>query len=115
MPEPVLMKLGIVHIGNMASEPISTTYFINPSHQSVCLWVYPLIVARERLGIYVSEATNTQATIEDLLELFVFYEVRVLSKKLGENFFPDFLIIFYHTYISYSFTWCSVFKVHVDI
>jgi hypothetical protein len=25
----------------MAPEPISTAYFINPSHQSVCLYVYP--------------------------------------------------------------------------
>jgi hypothetical protein len=34
----------------MAPEPISTVYFINPSQQSVCLYVYPLIVARQRLG-----------------------------------------------------------------
>jgi hypothetical protein len=25
-------------------------YFINPFHQSVCLYVYPHIVARQRLG-----------------------------------------------------------------
>jgi hypothetical protein len=34
----------------MAPEPISTAYFINPSHQSVCLYVYPPIVARQQLG-----------------------------------------------------------------
>jgi hypothetical protein len=32
------MKLGM---DIMAPEPISTAYFINPSHQSVCLYVYP--------------------------------------------------------------------------
>jgi hypothetical protein len=32
MPEPIVMKLGIYI---MAPEPISTTDFINPSHQTV--------------------------------------------------------------------------------
>jgi hypothetical protein len=41
------MKLG-TYI--MASEPISMTYFINPSHQSMCLYVYSPIVARQWLG-----------------------------------------------------------------
>jgi hypothetical protein len=41
MPEPVFMKLGMCI---MAPEPISTSYFINPSHQSVCLYVYPLLL-----------------------------------------------------------------------
>jgi hypothetical protein len=36
--EPVLTKLGMYI---MAPEPISTAYFINPSHQSVCLYLYP--------------------------------------------------------------------------
>jgi hypothetical protein len=30
----------------MASEPISTAYFIKPSHESVGLYVSPTIVAR---------------------------------------------------------------------
>jgi hypothetical protein len=34
IPEPVFMKL-------VAPEPISSAYFINPSRQSVCLYVYP--------------------------------------------------------------------------
>jgi hypothetical protein len=34
----------------MEPEPISTAYFINPSHQPVCLYVYPPIVARQGLG-----------------------------------------------------------------
>jgi hypothetical protein len=40
MPEQIFMKL-CMHIMIMATEPISTAYFINPSHQSVCLYVNP--------------------------------------------------------------------------
>jgi hypothetical protein len=68
MPEPVFKKLGIYI---MASEPISMAYF----HQCVCLYVCPLIVARqrltkisslvakERLGKNINAATTTQATM----------------------------------------------------
>jgi hypothetical protein len=41
MPEPIFMKLGMYIV---APEPITTAYSINPSHQSVCLYVYPLPV-----------------------------------------------------------------------
>jgi hypothetical protein len=58
----------------MVPEPISTAYFINPSHQSVCLYVYyplsllgkasvkyiPPFIARQRLGKHVPTATNTR-------------------------------------------------------
>jgi hypothetical protein len=37
--EPVFMKL-VMYI--VTPESISVAYFINPSHQSVCLYVYPL-------------------------------------------------------------------------
>jgi hypothetical protein len=47
MPEPIIMKLG-TYI--MAPEPISTAYLKNPSNQSVCLYVYPPIVPRQRLS-----------------------------------------------------------------
>jgi hypothetical protein len=64
----------------MALEPISTAYFINPSRQSVCLYVYSptvarrrlgknfQIVARQRLGKNVDEATNSYTTTKDLLD-----------------------------------------------
>jgi hypothetical protein len=47
MPEPIFIKFGMCI---MAPEPISMAYFINPSHQSVCLYLYPSIVARQQLG-----------------------------------------------------------------
>jgi hypothetical protein len=55
MPQTILMKFGTCII---APEPISTAYFINPSHQSVCLYVYHHIVARQRLGKHVLAPTQ---------------------------------------------------------
>jgi hypothetical protein len=42
----------------MAPDQISTAYFMNPSHQSVCL--YSPIIAGQRLGKHVPAATNTR-------------------------------------------------------
>jgi hypothetical protein len=50
----------------MASEPISTAYFINPSHQSVT--VYYSIVPRQCLGKNATAGMNTQAKIDRLLD-----------------------------------------------
>jgi hypothetical protein len=66
MPEPLFMKLGMRII---VPEPISTAYFINPSHQPVCLDVYPPIVARQWLGKNVTTAMNTHTTIGELLDM----------------------------------------------
>jgi hypothetical protein len=52
----------------MTNDEISTAYFINPFHQSVCLYVYPPIVARKRLRKIVTTATNTHSTIEESLD-----------------------------------------------
>jgi hypothetical protein len=67
LPEPIFIKLGMYI---MSSEPISTVYFMNPFQQSVCLYVYSHIVARQRLGKIITAAMNTHATIEELLNLF---------------------------------------------
>jgi hypothetical protein len=52
----------------MAPEPISMAYFINPTHQSVCLYVYPPIIARQQLSRNITAAMNTHATINELLD-----------------------------------------------
>jgi hypothetical protein len=62
MAELIFMKLGLYI---MALEPISTAYFINPSHQSVCLYVYPPVGARQQQGKNVTTAKDTHATIEE--------------------------------------------------
>jgi hypothetical protein len=77
MPEPMFIKLGIYIL---APEPISTAYFINPSHHSVSLYVYPLIFARQRLGKNVTAATNIHASIDRIVRRVVFYAAHVLFK-----------------------------------
>jgi hypothetical protein len=62
----------------MAPERIWTVYFINVSHQCVCLNVY---VARQRLDKTVTAATNTHATLKELLDSS-FFAVRVVWKSL---------------------------------
>jgi hypothetical protein len=62
MPELIFMNLGMYI---MTSEPISMAYFINPSHHSVRLYVYPLIVARQRLGKNFIAVTNTHEIIKE--------------------------------------------------
>jgi hypothetical protein len=66
MPEPIFMKLGMYI---MAPEPIPKGHFINPSHQSVCLYVYPPIVTRQPLGKNVKAPT------------YATYVGRVVSKQ----------------------------------
>jgi hypothetical protein len=63
----------------MAPEPISTAYFINPSNQCVCLYVYPPVVVRQRFLKNVTEVTNTRNN--RIVGRVTFYAVRVLSKE----------------------------------
>jgi hypothetical protein len=55
--EQFFMKLGAY----ITFEPISTAYFLNPSPQFVCLYVYAAIVASQRFGKNIPTATNTHA------------------------------------------------------
>jgi hypothetical protein len=81
MPGLTVMKLGMFI---MAHETISTAYFINPSHESMCLYVYLPTVARQWLGKNVTVATNMHATTEDLLDAS--FSVRSVSyqRKVGD-------------------------------
>jgi hypothetical protein len=80
MSEPVFKKL-VMYI--MAPESISMVYVIHPSHQSVSICVSPL-AARQRLGKNVTAATNTHATVEELLN--VSFPMRSVSyqRKVGD-------------------------------
>jgi hypothetical protein len=64
----------------MAPKPISTAYFINPSHQAVCLHVCPPIAARQWLRKNVTAATKTDTTIEELLDMFSVWSVLYQGK-----------------------------------
>jgi hypothetical protein len=104
MPEPICMKIGIYSY-IMTTEPISTVYFTNPSHQSVCLYVYlssrrkataPLSVSL--ISVLSNGSVNTfprqqiHATIEEFLDACVCGSVSVsLYRLLGniwEKMFP---------------------------
>jgi hypothetical protein len=79
LSEQIFKKLG-THI--MAPQPISTTYFRNPSQQSVCLYVYRPFVARQRLHKNVTAGTNIHATINNRIIVWhVSYAVCVILKK----------------------------------
>jgi hypothetical protein len=71
------MKLGTYII---APEPISTTYLINPSHQSVCLYVYPSISLVGNRSVDKLPWQRIHPTVENVRPV-VFYTVRVVSKE----------------------------------
>jgi hypothetical protein len=64
MAEPIFVKYGMYI---MARESISKADIINPSHQSVYSYAYPLIVIT-LFGKKVTAATNIHATIKELLD-----------------------------------------------
>jgi hypothetical protein len=73
-----------------APEPISTTRFINHFHQSVrlyvCLYLYVPTVAKQKLGENVTAATNTHATIEELLGASFYMRSVTYERKVGHQF-----------------------------
>jgi hypothetical protein len=73
----------------MAPEPISAVYFINP-HESVCLYVYPPIIARQWLD---KNATNAHATIEELLDESFSVQSMSNQRKAGDYFFQELCVI----------------------
>jgi hypothetical protein len=85
-PKPICIKL--VYHGTW----VHLNGFINPSHQSVCLYVHPLIVARKLLGKNVTAATNTHATIE-LLDASFFVRSMVCQRRVDDYFFPGLLVL----------------------
>jgi hypothetical protein len=77
----------ILGICIMATEPIPTAYFINASHQSVCICML--------LGngsVKMLPRQRIRATIEKLLDAS--FSVRSMSykKKIGDYFFPELLV-----------------------
>jgi hypothetical protein len=106
MPELIFMKLGMYI---MAPEPIASVCFINPSHQSVCMCVclYPLIVAGQRLGKNVTAAVNTHNS-RRIVGCVFFCAVRVISKESRRLFFPELLAFDeVHVYLLISFFLCE--------
>jgi hypothetical protein len=87
MPEPIIMKLGMYIT---APEPISKAYFINSSHQSVCLYVYPSLVARQWIGKNVNAEMNTHSKIEEqLTRRFLCGPCRIKGERVGLPVYPS--------------------------
>jgi hypothetical protein len=84
IPRPIFMKL-CMYI--TALEPISKTYFINPSHYSLCLYVCPPIVARQRLGKHIPMATNIRNNKRTVV-CVVFFTIQVVSKIVCGSVYP---------------------------
>jgi hypothetical protein len=63
----------------MGPESISVASYINPSHQSLCLYVYYLYRFQQRLSIHVPPARNIRNG--RIIGRVVFYAVRVISKE----------------------------------
>jgi hypothetical protein len=94
MAKPIFIKLDVCI---MAPEPMSTAYFIKYSHKSVCLHVYPPVVAMQRLcKKNITAAMNTHETIEEFLDA-----VRVVSSKVDDQLFPE-LLVFFTLFIAMS-------------
>jgi hypothetical protein len=53
------------------------TYFLNPSHLSVCQYGYSPIVVRQRLGKIITMATNTHAYLQFLVDIYKLLDVLV--------------------------------------
>jgi hypothetical protein len=90
MTESIFMKLGMCI---MTPEPISTAYFIYPSHQ----YVYSPTVVRQRLVKNVIASTNTLNSWR-IVGRVVFYAVHIVSRKVGYQFFPE-LLVFFHVLV----------------
>jgi hypothetical protein len=58
--EPIFMNLVCICVYVMEPELISTVYFINPCHQSVCLHAYHHICSRQQLCRHVPLATKAR-------------------------------------------------------
>jgi hypothetical protein len=64
-------------------EPISTAYFINPSHQNVCLHVYPLpLLGNGSIDTFTRQPIH--ATIEDCRRRrFLYGPCRMKGESMG--------------------------------
>jgi hypothetical protein len=80
MPEPVFMKLSMYI---MAAEPILTAYFIDPFHQSVCLYVYPRLLLLGSGSVDTFPWQRIHTPIEELLEASFYLRCVWYQRNVG--------------------------------
>lgn len=83
------MKLGMCV---MTTQSTLTEHFAVPSHQSACLYVYPLILVRRQHGRDVFAATNTHETREGFFIASLSVRSASYQRELGDQPFPEFLV-----------------------
>jgi hypothetical protein len=76
----------------IAPKPISAEYFIHSSHQSVCLYVSPPIVARQRICTKLYRRNENTLDNRVMVGWVVFYAVRAVLKKAGDCLLPEPLV-----------------------
>jgi hypothetical protein len=64
------------------SESITAAYYISLFRESLCLYVYPSFVVRQRLGN--NFAVVTKAHERNIIVNVVFYEVLVVARRVAE-------------------------------
>jgi hypothetical protein len=80
----MFMKFGLYI---MSPKPISTAYFMNPSHQSVSLWLFSLSL----LGNGSVKLLLWHTTKEELLDSSFSICPVSYQKKVEDQFFPEVL------------------------
>jgi hypothetical protein len=88
MPETIFLKL---HTYITAPGPINGILHKYPP--SVCVPVHSPISARQQLSKNITAATNTHATIEELLDASFSVQFVLYQRKVGDQFFPEFFVI----------------------
>jgi hypothetical protein len=61
----------------------------------VCLYVYPTLLTRQRLGKNIIAATNIRAAIEQLLDASFSMRSVSYQGKVGDYFFTELLVSIY--------------------
>jgi hypothetical protein len=78
----------------MVPVPISKTYFINPSYQSMCLYVYPLsLLGNGYVKTLARQRIHTHK--RRIVVRVVLCAVRAVSKE-SRQFFRELLVILYY-------------------
>jgi hypothetical protein len=81
MPEPNFIKLNIYV---MTPDPILAAYFINPTHQSACLYVYPKsLLDNGSVRTFLLQRMHA-TVIEELLDASLYVQPILYETKVDD-------------------------------
>jgi hypothetical protein len=90
MTEPIFIRLSMCI---MAPEPISTAYFINPSHQSVSMCNPSLLLVNGSVNTF--QRQRIHATIDEFLDASFTMRSVSYQRKVVDWFFPELLVVLF--------------------